>query len=122
MNRTLFYLFFFLCAAFLFNPKAFSQTNPIGIFEGQNDIGKVKHTGSGSYDSKLQEYHVSGSGTNIWATHDEFHFVWKKMKGDFILRTNAAFIGIGVEEHPKIGWMVRWALDTDSKHISAVVH
>jgi TolB protein len=122
MNRKLFYLFFFLCAAFLINSKAFSQTNSIGIFDGQNDIGKVKHIGSGSYESKSQEYNLSGSGANVWATHDEFHFVWKKMKGDFILRTNAAFIGIGIDEHPKLGWMVRSSLDTNSKHISAVVH
>src|SRR5258708_2515926 len=122
MNRKLFYLFFFLCAVFLFNPEAFSQTNSIGIFDGQNDIGKVKHAGSGSYESKLQEYNLTGSGTNVWATHDEFHFVWKRMKGDFILRTNIAFIGKGVEEHRKIGWMVRTSLDTNSKHISAVVH
>src|SRR5579872_282085 len=44
------------------------------------------------------------------------------MKGDFILRTNIAFIGKGVEEHRKIGWMVRSSLDTNSAHVSAVVH
>ena len=122
MNRKLFHLFFFLFAALLFSQKALAQTKPIGIFDGQDDIGKVKHTGSGSYDSKLQEYNLSGSGTNIWATHDEFHFIWKRMKGDFILRANIAFIGKGVEEHRKIGWMVRTSLDTNSKHVSAVVH
>ena len=122
MNKTIARLFFFLCAVMLFNQKIAAQSHPVGLFDGQNDIGKVKHAGSGTYDSKLQEYHVSGSGTNVWSTHDEFHFVWKKMKGDFILRTNAAFIGKGVEEHRKIGWMVRSSLDTDSKHISAVVH
>jgi TolB protein len=46
---------------------------------------------------------VSGSGTNIWFDTDEFHFVWKRMKGDFILRTNAAFIGKGTEAHRKFG-------------------
>jgi TolB protein len=122
MCKKVFCLFLFLCAAFLFDQKVSAQTSPIGIFDGQDDIGPVKHKGSGTYGSKSQEYHISGSGTNIWATHDEFHFVWKKMKGDFILRTNVAFIGKGVEEHRKIGWMVRSSLDTNSKHISAVVH
>ncbi len=122
MNKKITRVCFFLCAVMLFNQKIAAQSSPVGLFDGQNDIGKVKHSGSGTYDNKLQEYHVSGSGTNIWATHDEFHFVWKKMKGDFILRTNAAFIGKGVEEHRKIGWMVRSSLDTGSKHISAVVH
>jgi len=122
MSKKVFHLFFILCTAILFNQKALAQNNPAGIFDGQDDIGKVKQAGSGTYDSKSQDYHLSGSGANIWARHDEFHYVWKKMKGDFILRTNAAFIGKGVEEHRKIGWMVRTSLDTDSKHVSAVVH
>lgn len=103
----------------IFTAKA--QT-PVGIFDGQNDIGPVKHAGSGIYDSATQKYTLEGSGTNIWATHDEFHYVWKKMKGDFILRTNITFLGKGVEEHRKIGWMVRSSLDTNSMHVSAVVH
>jgi len=122
MSKKISHLFFLICLGVLFFNKASAQGISIGIFDGQDDIGKVKHSGSGSYASKSQEYTISGSGTNIWATHDEFHFVWKKMKGDFILRTNSAFIGKGVEEHRKIGWMVRSSLDTGSKHISAVVH
>lgn len=110
----------FLLSALVFNAHA--QSGPLGVFDDQADIGPVKHKGSGTYDEKLQQYHLSGSGSNVWATHDEFHYVWKKMKGDFILRTNIAFIGKGVEEHRKIGWMVRSSLDTNSKHISAVVH
>jgi Tol biopolymer transport system component len=121
MSKKLPFMFFLMCAAVLFFQKASAQ-NSIGIFDGQGDVGKVKHAGSGSYDAKAQEYHMSGSGTNIWANHDEFHFMWKKMKGDFILRTTATFIGKGVEEHRKFGWMVRSSLDTGSKHISAVVH
>jgi len=122
MSKKIIYRFFFVCAIFFSGTKLQAQTNQIGIFDDQGDIGKVKHPGSGTYDSKSQEYYLSGSGTNIWATHDEFHFVWKRMKGDFILRTNAAFIGKGVEEHRKFGWMVRTSLDSNSKHISAVVH
>jgi TolB protein len=122
MNRKLTFQFLILCAAILFGFTARAQDAPLGIFDGQGDVGIVKHKGTGTYDAKTQEYHVSGSGTNIWATHDEFHFVWKKMKGDFILRTNGAFIGKGVEEHRKIGLMVRTSLDSNSKHVNAVVH
>lgn len=117
--------FTYLIACALFSLTVFNahaQSGPLGIFDDQADIGPVKHKGSGTYDAKLQQYHLSGSGSNVWATHDEFHYVWKKMKGDFILRTNISFIGKGVEEHRKIGWMVRSSLDTNSKHISAVVH
>lgn len=93
-----------------------------GIFDGQTDVGKVKHPGSCVYKDAIQQYTIKGSGANIWGTHDEFHFVWKRMKGNFILRANGAFIGKGVEAHRKWGWMVRSSLDTASAHVNAVVH
>ena len=120
--KKILYLFLMVCAVTLLRQQALGQENGPGIFDGQNDIGRVKHPGSGTYNGKEQEYTLSGSGTNVWAMHDEFHFVWKKMKGDFILRANAAFIGKGFEEHRKVGWMVRSTLDSNSKHVSAVVH
>ena len=50
----------------------------------------------------------------MWATRDEFQFAWRKMTGDFIVRTHAAFVGAGVDPHRKIGWIVRRSLDADS--------
>src|SRR5258707_13935545 len=78
------------------------QQKPLGLFEGQSDVGKVNQPGSVVYDDDKEEYTVAGSGTNMWADHDEFHFIWKRMKGDFILTARAAFIGKGVEAHRKI--------------------
>jgi Tol biopolymer transport system component len=92
------------------------------VFERQNDIGDVTRSGSATYDAERQEYTISGSGANMWFDHDEFHFVWKRMKGDFILTTRAQFIGEGVEEHRKFGWMVRSSLDSGSMHVNAAVH
>ncbi|QJW92312.1 TolB family protein [Spirosoma taeanense] len=94
----------------------------VGQFDGQTDVGKVKRPGSASYDPARQEYVIEGSGTNIWFDHDEFHFVWKRMKGDFILRTNGELLGKGVDPHRKLGWMVRSSLDSNASHINAVVH
>ncbi|MBD1391480.1 TolB family protein [Mucilaginibacter glaciei] len=101
---------------------AFAQTFPLGIFEGNTNVGSPKLKGDVKYDSHNQQYTVSGAGTNIWAEKDEFHFVWRKMKGDFLLRTNAEFIGTGKELHRKFGLMVRSSLDGNSAHINAVVH
>jgi tricorn protease-like protein len=98
------------------------QPEPLGIFELQQDIGKVNNAGSATYDAEKQQYTIKGSGANMWADHDEFHFVWKRMKGNFILTTRAQFIGEGVEQHRKIGWMVRSSLDSDSAHVNAAVH
>ncbi len=100
--------------------NTFSQK--IGVFEGQTDVGKVLHKGNAVYNSASEEYSVSGSGSNIWFTNDEFHFVWKKMKGDFILRARGKFLGKGVEEHRKYGWMVRQNLDTSSTMVAATIH
>src|SRR6266446_3495271 len=101
---------------------SFSQSEPLGIFERHNDVGNVYKPGSATYDAEKQEYTIKGSGANMWFDHDEFHFVWKRMKGDFILTTRAQFIGEGVEQHRKIGWMVRSSLNSDSAHVNAVVH
>jgi hypothetical protein len=101
---------------------SFSQPESLGIFDRQDDIGKVRNPGSATYDSEKQEYTIQGSGSNMWADHDEFHFVWKRLKGNFILTTRAQFIGEGVEQHRKIGWMVRSSLDSDSAHVNAAVH
>ena len=101
---------------------AFSQQEPVGIFEGHSDIGDVQKPGSATYNPETQEYEVSGAGYNIWFDHDEFHFVWKRMTGDFILYTRARFVGEGVDPHRKVGWMARKTLEGNSPHINAVVH
>ena len=101
---------------------SFPQTAPVGIFDRHNDIGKVSKAGSATYDAEKQEYTILGSGANMWLDHDEFHYVWKRIKGNFILTTRLQFIGQGVEEHRKIGWMVRSNLDSDSAHVNAAVH
>jgi TolB protein len=79
-----------LLPALLLFSTAFAQ-QPLGIFDGQQDIGSHTKPGSGTYIPQTQQYVVSGSGYNIWFDHDEFHFVYKKMKGDFILYTRAGW-------------------------------
>jgi len=102
--------------------NAFAQKKSLGIFENHSDVGKVKIPGTVTYNADKGEYLISGSGTNIWFDRDEFHYVWKKMKGDFILTTNGELQGKGVDPHRKLGWMVRSSLDSNSAHINAVVH
>src|SRR5882672_3449738 len=103
--------------------SGYSQQSPIGIFEGQTDVGTNTKPGSATYIPQTQQYIISGAGYNIWGDHDEFHFLWKKMKGDFLLYTCADFVGWnGVEQHRKVGWMVRKNLDGNSPHVNAVEH
>ena len=85
-----------VCVA-LIAASASAQT-PVGIFDAQTDVGRTQHPGSTSYDPHLQQYVIAGSGQNMWSQRDDFHFVWKRMTGNFILSTRARFIGKGVEE------------------------
>jgi len=102
--------------------SAFCQLSSPGIFENNTDVGAVKLPGGVLYNPELQEYTMHGSGENIWFDKDEFHFLWKSIKGNFIMRARMRFIGEGVHEHRKIGIMIRDTLSTGSAHISAVVH
>src|SRR5216117_2270887 len=67
--------------------------SPVGVFDGQMDVGHVRHRGSASYDRANQAYRLAGSGQNMWSDRDDFHFVWKRLTGIFILSTRARFIG-----------------------------
>ena len=104
----------------IISSMGFSQQ--AGIFDGQSDVGKVTHKGNTIYNANTETYTVSGSGANIWFTNDEFHFIWKKMKGDFIVHARGNFLRKGTEEHRKFGWMIRQNMDTSSKMIAATIH
>src|SRR4051812_26684918 len=107
---------------FILSFSAFSQQN-IGVFDNHADIGSNVKAGSAIYIPQTDQYVVSGAGYNIWFDHDEFHYVYKKIKGDFILYARAEFVGWnGVEDHRKVGWMVRKSLDGNSVQINAVEH
>lgn len=96
--------------------------NSLGTFADQSDVGNPLRAGRGTYNVNNDEFSIEGAGANIWANHDEFHFVWRRLKGNFIVTTKAAFAGAGVDPHRKTGWMVRSDLAADSPHGSAVLH
>ncbi|MGZ3754963.1 MAG: TolB family protein [Mucilaginibacter sp.] len=122
MNRKLFYLLAIAMPLTFFNLTAHAQTAPLGIFEGQTNVGDVSPAGKVTYNAKTQQYTLTGAGANMWLKHDDFNFLWRKIKGDFILRANVQFIGKGVNEHRKIGLMVRSTLDPGSKYVDVAVH
>jgi TolB protein len=92
--------------------------SPLGIFDAQADVGRPR-PGSASYEPQRQTYLISGSGQNMWGDHDDFHFVWKRMTGNFILSARARFLGPGVEPHRKIGWTNPPSLETNGSHVTA---
>lgn len=113
-------LFYTFLLSLLLGSAAAQQ---LGDFTGQQDVGTHVKPGAATYLPGTGQYIVAGAGANIWADHDEFHYVYRKMTGDFILYARAELVGRqGVEEHRKIGWMVRQTLDGNSPHVSAAVH
>ena len=99
-----------------------SQIQPVGIFDASSDIGTCFIKGSSEYNPVNQEYTMVGSGQNMWYDKDAFHFLWKKMKGDFILQFEFSFIGEAKNAHRKVGWMVRNDTTESSPHINGTVH
>jgi TolB protein len=94
----------------------------LGLFEQHTDVGTVSQPGSCTYDDDRQAYTIQGSGANVWGSHDDFQYVWKRMTGNFIVSARAEFVGAGVDPHRKLGWMVRTSLDTSSANVSASLH
>ena len=93
---------------------------PVGIFTTQSNVGRAG--GSATYDPRQETYLIAGSGENMWDRRDHFHFVWKRLTGNFVLSTRARFIGHGVEEHRKIGWTIRPSLGSQTAHVTAALH
>ncbi|MBP1674144.1 MAG: hypothetical protein H6Q24_282, partial [Bacteroidetes bacterium] len=114
------YLQVFICC-FIIN-SAMAQEGSIGIFQNKTDIGNPKNGGSAVYSSTDQSYALRGSGYNIWFARDEFHYLYTKIKGDFIITANFRFEGKGTEAHRKTGWMLRESTEENSLHISATLH
>jgi hypothetical protein len=94
----------------------------LGEFEGHGDVGAPKIAGSASYNPVSQQYLVAAGGVNMWAERDEFHFLWKRMKGDFIVQARIQFQGAGDDPHRKAGLIVRPSQDPDAPYVDGVVH
>src|SRR5438034_1289622 len=99
-----------------------AQEPSLGVFDGHGDVGRTRNPGSMVYDAVHEVYTIDGSGANMWADRDDFHFLWKRLRGNFILTARAQFSGAGVEPHRKLGWTVRSALATGAPHVTAAVH
>jgi len=95
---------------------------PLGVFDSQTDAGTVLHAGSAKWDAAHDIYTVTGSGENIWANADAFHYVWKRMSGDISLAADIAIQTAGGNPHRKAVLMIRQSLDADSVYADAALH
>jgi hypothetical protein len=117
MARHLFLLF----ALQVIAVQSWAQT-AVGIFENHSDVGTVLHAGTATYDSEKKTYTLTGSGENMWTTHDEFQFAWKKVSGDVQLTANVSFANTSGNAHKKAALIFRQSLDTDSVYVDVALH
>ena len=101
---------------------ASTSAQSLGVFEEHADVGAPAIAGSAAYDPATQSYTLTAGGTNMWLDRDEFHFLWKRMQGDFIVRTRVEFLGPGVDPHCKAGWIVRPNLDASAPYADTAAH
>jgi hypothetical protein len=95
---------------------------PIGIFQGQSDIGSALVPGSASYDGASGQYTIHSAGYNIWYTRDEFRYLWKRMSGDVSLAADIHYPDANGYGDRKAVLMIRQSLDDDAKAAMVALH
>lgn len=112
-----------IAALALLHLTAFARAGTdLGIFDAETDVGTVKPPGSAEFDKASQQYTLKSSGQNIWAKHDDFHFVYRKLTGDFVATAEVSFVGDDKHPHRKAGWMIRQGLEPDAPYVDVMVH
>ena len=105
----------------LFAASAFAQAGPFGSFTHSDDVGAPPLQGAAEFDAATGQYKITGSGSDIWAKADQFHYVWREMSGNFAVTATAKFLTDGIG-HRKAVLMLRQSLDTDSPFIQLAIH
>ncbi|MGD0346539.1 MAG: biopolymer transporter Tol [Terracidiphilus sp.] len=95
---------------------------PIGIFQGQSDIGAALVAGSASFDAATGQYTIHSAGYNVWYTRDEFRFLWGRMSGDVSLAADIDFPDPKGYGDRKAVLMIRQSLDDDAKAAMVALH
>jgi TolB protein len=101
--------------------SAFAQTGKFGSFTNSDDVGAPALKGAAEFDAATGQYKITGSGTDIWAKADQFHYVWREMSGNFAVTATAKFLTEGIG-HRKAVIMLRKSLDTDSPFVHLAIH
>jgi hypothetical protein len=95
---------------------------PIGIFDGQSDIGSAVVPGSASFDPATKQYTIHSAGYNVWYVRDEFRYLWKKMTGDVSLAADIAYPDPNGYGDRKAILVIRQDLEDDSKEAIVALH
>jgi hypothetical protein len=79
-----------------------------------------------TFDQAAGKYTVAGSGANMWAARDAFHYAWKRVdpgkRSGVALAADVAFVGQGQAPHRKACLIFRQDLDADSAYVDVAIH
>jgi regulation of enolase protein 1 (concanavalin A-like superfamily) len=84
------------------------------------DIGTPAISGDSSYDASLKTFTVTGAGSDVWGTADQFHFVYQQVSGDVDIVTRVDSI-LHTDPWSKAGVMIRSSLAAGAAHGFALV-
>ena len=103
-----------------FHRATTTSNTPIGVFEGQSDIGSAVVPGSAGYAGG--RYTINSAGYNVWYTRDEFRYLWKKMSGEVSLAADIDYPDPDGFNDRKAVLVIRQDLDDDSKEAIVALH
>jgi dipeptidyl aminopeptidase/acylaminoacyl peptidase len=103
-----------------------AEQDLLGIFQGQSDVGSVSPPGTAAYDPHIDTYTLMSAGANTWYHVDGFHYLWKKVSGDWTLTADVAFPPRAYAHEPnphrKGILMFRQTLDAGAAYAALSVH
>jgi hypothetical protein len=103
-----------------FHRSTTTVNTPIGVFDGQSDVGSALVPGSSSFDKG--RYTINSAGYNVWYTRDEFRYLWKKMSGDVSLAATIDYPDPNGFNDRKAVLIIRQSLDDDSQEAIVALH
>ncbi len=105
-----------------FHRPTVSFAVPLGIFQGQSDIGGPLLPGSASYDAGSKQFTINSASYNIWYFRDEFRYLWKKVSGDVSLAADITYPNPKGYDDRKAVLVIRQDLDDNSKEVMTALH
>jgi TolB protein len=122
MNNKVCIIISFLISFLFVDLPVFSQQSLLGIFDGHEDIGKVKYQSSVVYYEDREEYQIGTAVTDSEDNKEAFNFIWKKLNGDFIMYAEVRLAEKDTTSSIRLGCMIRSSLDKNATNINASVN
>lgn len=95
----------------------------IDVFDGHVDVGDVTEPGDVQFNDETKMFEVFGGGKGIGNGVDQFHFLFKRVTGPFVLKGNVDMDLLdSTNDLAKAGLMVRADLSADSPYAFIAIY